>query len=144
LSDKAAEGRMSPSEVIAEGRLEAITRIGEYVATRARVRVVRPPRPAMVMVRHVDPLERTPFHLGEAYVTECEVEVDGVPGYGCCTGREEARALAGAIVDAAVGGGHALASEVFAMVADEERAIEERWSLERRALSRTRVDFDVR
>ncbi len=135
---------MKASEVAAEGRLEELARICQAVVASSQVRVVRPPRPAMVMVRHVDPLERTPFHMGEACVSECEVEVDGIPGYGCCLGREEERALAAAIIDAVIGGNHRMAEEVAALLAEEEREIEERWSQERRAISRTRVDFDVR
>lgn len=135
---------MKTSEIAAEGRIEALARICQVVAARSQVRVLRQPRAAMVMVRQVDPLEHTPFHLGEAYVSECEVEVDGIPGYGCCLGRDEERALAAAIIDAVVCGGHTLSDEVSLMLEAEERGLEERWSQERRAISRTRVDFDVR
>jgi phosphonate C-P lyase system protein PhnG len=144
------------SEIVSEGDLAALETIADRIADRTRIRLLKEPAPAMVMVRHVDPLDKTPFNLGEVYVTECEAEVDGVLGYGCCVGKEEARALFAAIIDAVLvdenssvgengkNGSGALATEVRAWLQEEAERIEERRSLERRAVSGTKVDFDVR
>jgi alpha-D-ribose 1-methylphosphonate 5-triphosphate synthase subunit PhnG len=135
---------MHHSEIVAEAEPEAIREIADTIVNRLPVNVLRAPSPGMVMVRQVDPLENTIFLLGEAYVMECEVEVDGLLGYGCALGAGEERALCGALIDAVVGGGHAIAGEISDLLSAEQRRIEARWEADSRAVASTRVNFDVR
>jgi phosphonate C-P lyase system protein PhnG len=135
---------MDYSEIVAEASTDAVRLIAESILERVEVKVIRPPSPGMVMVRHTDPLENTLFLLGEACVTECEVVVDGLPGYGCSLGSGEERALCGALVDAVLGGGHAIRAEIASLLEEERARIQERWQAESRAVSSTRVSFDVR
>lgn len=135
---------MNYSEIVAEASLHGVRRIAEAILERLAVRVIKPPSPGMVMVQHVDPLENTLFLLGETYVTECEVEVDGLLGYGCAMGAGEERALCAALVDAVVGGGHGVAPEITRLLRDEEREIRGRWETEGLLTASTRVSFDVR
>ena len=132
------------SEIVAHAGPDALQAIADAILNRSGVKILRPPSPGMVMVRHTDPLENTLFLLGEAYVTECEVEVDGHLGYGCALGSGEERALCGALVDAVMGGGHSLESEIEPLLEAEHRRIMERWEAEGRAVASTRVSFDVR
>jgi alpha-D-ribose 1-methylphosphonate 5-triphosphate synthase subunit PhnG len=132
------------SAVTAEAELEAVRSMAEAVAGRFSVRLLRPPEPAMVMVRHREPLENTPFYLGEAYVTECEVEVDGRPGYGCVLGPSEERALCAAIVDAVMGTAHPFAAELQPLLEEQAASLAARRLREARAVGSTRVDFGVR
>lgn len=135
---------MDHSEIVAEASPEAVREIAEFIANRLPVKVLRPPSPGMVMVRHAEPLENIFFLLGETYVTECEVEVDGQLGYGCILGSGEERALCGALVDAVMGGRHPFAAEVAPLLEAEQRRIEARWEAESRAVASTRVSFEVR
>lgn len=131
-------------EIVAEARPDAVRAIAEAILSKSNVRVLKAPAPGMVMVRHTDPLENTLFLLGEAYVTECEVEVDGLLGYGCVLGSGEERALCGALVDAVIGGRHSIASEIERLLEEELRNIEEQRRGENFAVASTRVSFDVR
>jgi alpha-D-ribose 1-methylphosphonate 5-triphosphate synthase subunit PhnG len=135
---------MDHSEIAAEAGTEAVHDIAETIVNRLTVRILKPPSPGMVMVRQVDPLENTAFLLGEAYVTECEVEVDGLPGYGCVLGSDRERALCSALLDAVIGGGNAMAAELAPLLAAEEKRIRARWETESRAVATTRVNFEVR
>ncbi len=135
---------MDYSEIAAEASAEAVRRIAEAVVNQLPVRILKSPSPGMVMVRQVDPLENIIFHLGEAYVTECEVEVDGLPGYGCVLGSGEDRALCSALLDAVIGGGHAATAEIAPLLEAEEKRIRERWDTESKAAATTRVSFEVR
>jgi phosphonate C-P lyase system protein PhnG len=151
------------SEIIAEACTDALREIADLIINRLEVRVLKPPSPGMVMVRHSDPLENTLFLLGETFVTECEVDVDGRLGYGCVLGSGEERALCGALVDAvlggdtpardsgasggnqsASGGNHAIVSEIKHLLEAERLRIETRWEAESRAVASTRVSFEVR
>ena len=89
---------MEYSEIAAEASPEAVRDIIQAILDRVEVKIVRPPSPAMVMVRQVDPLENIPFLLGEAFVTECEVAVDDCRGYGCVLGASDERALLSALL----------------------------------------------
>ena len=127
----------------------ALQEIADLIVNRSDVRLLKPPSPGMVMVRHSDPLENTLFLLGETFVTECEVEVDGRLGYGCVLGSVEERALCGALVDAVLGGGtsaadHPLKSGIESLLEVERLRIQARWEAESRAVASTRVSFEVR
>ncbi len=135
---------MEYSQIAAEGRAEAVREIAQAIVDRLPVRMLKPPSAGMVMVRQIDPLENIPFLLGEAYVTECEVEVDGSAGYGCVLGSDEERALCSALLDAVVGGGHPKASEITPLLEAEEKRIRQRWDAESTAAASTRVSFETR
>ncbi|HVP20058.1 MAG TPA: phosphonate C-P lyase system protein PhnG [Spirochaetia bacterium] len=135
---------MDYSEIAAEAGPEAVRAIAETIANRAAVRILKAPTPGMVMVKQVDPLENVPFLLGEAFVTECEVDVDGCLGYGCVLGTGDDRALCSALLDAVIGGGHSAAAQIVPLLEAEESRIKARWEKESRAAATTRVSFDVR
>jgi len=135
---------MHYSQIAAEGDADGLRDIAEIITSRLAVRVLKPPSPGMVMVRQVDPLENITFLLGEAYVTECEVEVDGQPGYGCVLGASDERALCSALFDAVVGGNHAVAEEIAPLLDALEAQISARWEAESRAAATTRVEFETR
>jgi alpha-D-ribose 1-methylphosphonate 5-triphosphate synthase subunit PhnG len=135
---------MDYSGIVAGASPAAVRAIAEAVLNQSQVNILKPPSPAMVMVRHTDPLENTLFLLGEAYVIECEVEVDGRLGYGRVLGSGEERALCGALVDAIMGGGHPLHDRIEALLAAEARRLDAREQAESRAVAATRVDFDAR
>ncbi|MFG2884695.1 phosphonate C-P lyase system protein PhnG [Streptomyces sp. NPDC048297] len=91
--------------------------------------VVKGPETGMVVLQVREPVEETRFYLGEVLVTECSVEVSGVPGWCMRPGDDRVAALAGALLDAlAEAGGpaaariDALCAEVAARLAAEEAA----------------------
>jgi alpha-D-ribose 1-methylphosphonate 5-triphosphate synthase subunit PhnG len=139
-----SENGLHYSEVCAEGGLEALRELADAIVEQADVRVLREPRAGMVMVRHVDPLEHTAFYMGEAHVTECEVEVDGRLGYGCVLGSGEDRAFYAALVDAVMASGGPLRAEVEAKLKQPAEAIMRARQDESRLAASTRVDFEVR
>lgn len=64
------------------------------------------PRPQLLMQQVQEPVERRQFNLGEVLVTPAEVELAGTRGFAMVPGKAERATLSGAIVDAAVAGGH--------------------------------------
>ena len=96
----------------------------EILEPDPQLAVRQDPRPQLVMQRVVEPVERRPFNLGEVLVTPAEVELDGARGFAMLPGKAERAALSGAIVDAAVAGGHPLSDEMTATLVEaaEDRA----------------------
>ena len=101
------------------------------------------PRPQLVMQQVVEPVERRPFNLGEVVVAPAEVELDGHRGFARLPGKAERAALSGAIVDAAVAGGHRLTEAITTTLADvaADRAASRRqaWAESKH----TTVDFET-
>lgn len=62
--------------------------------------VITPPQVGMAVLQVREPVEQSRFYLGEVLVTECAVEVAGVPGWCMRAGDDRIAALAGALLDA--------------------------------------------
>lgn len=135
---------MEYTTVIAEGDLAKLEQAAQYVLSKLPHRVTMEPAAGLIMVKHIDPLEQTPFYLGEVYVTHCEIEVDGLLGYSCVLGRAIKRARAGAALDAVLGNGHELALEVRRLLDPVAAEIEQKWREERKDAALTKVNFDVK
>jgi alpha-D-ribose 1-methylphosphonate 5-triphosphate synthase subunit PhnG len=86
--------------VLCECELEPLESLVRDLEMHHQVTIVKPPAVCLTMIRTQDSLERQEFYLGEALTTECEVAVDGTPGYGVCLGEEPVRCYSIAIVDA--------------------------------------------
>ena len=135
---------MDYTQVVAEGRIEKLKEIAENIVDNAACKVIKSPAPGMIMLKEVDPLEKTPFYLGEAFVTECEVQVDSGLGYSCVLGENIERALYGGIIDAVIGNKHKLAEITITKLSDEEGYIREKLIQESKEISKTKVNFDVK
>ena len=101
------------------------------------------PRPQLVMQQVREPVERRPFNLGEVLVTPAEVDLDGSRGFAMMPGKAERAALSGAIVDAAVAGGHEATPDVVDALESVERRQRERRRREWAESKHTAVDFDT-
>lgn len=89
--------------------------------------ILQEPKPQLLMQQVREPVEHRPFNLGEVVVTPAEVELNGERGFAMQPGKAERAALSGAIVDAAIAGGHDRATAMI----DELEAVGERRETER-------------
>lgn len=135
---------MDYSMVVASGRLAVLKQVAELITDRLVCKVITHPSPGMIMIKHTDPLEGTPFFLGEAFATQCEVETGGNMGYGCVLGDEPERALYGAIIDSVLGNGLDISGEIIPDLEAEKKYILDKWSEESKLVSKTKVDFDIK
>jgi alpha-D-ribose 1-methylphosphonate 5-triphosphate synthase subunit PhnG len=105
------------------------------------LRIRQEPKPQLVMQQVTEPVERQPFNLAEVLVTAAEVEVGDTDGFAMVAGKAERKALAGAIVDAAIAGGYAptdgFIDRLEAGAAEREERRRQQWA-ESRA---TTVEF---
>jgi alpha-D-ribose 1-methylphosphonate 5-triphosphate synthase subunit PhnG len=93
-------------------------------------------------VRVEEPFERLTFNFTEVTVSEAEVSAGGQRGYAMVLGRRPEKALAGAILDAAIECGHPAAARIEATLrvalAAEELRMEDEWA----RVAPTRVNFE--
>ena len=119
-------------------------RLQELVAALERrhaVVTVKPPSVCLSMIRAEDSLEKQEFYLGEALTTDCEVSVNGSPGYGVCLGEEPVRGYCLAVLDALLHRENAGESEIADFIDRERKILVARETEEFNLILRTQVDF---
>lgn len=129
--------------VLCECDLAALQRFVEQLETRHDVQVVKTPGICLTMVRAEDSLEKQEFFLGEALTTECEVAVDGLPGYGLCLGEEPVRAYCIAVCDALLHSGRTVPDALTTFLDEHRAALATRETEEFNHILRTQVDFKL-
>jgi alpha-D-ribose 1-methylphosphonate 5-triphosphate synthase subunit PhnG len=107
------------------------------------VSIRKQPSVCLTMIPAEDSLEQQQFYLGEALTTECEVMVDGHPGFGLCLGDEPVRAYSIAVVDALLHAGIPLPVEVEAFLAEQGQIVARRDQDEFDLILQTQVDFKL-
>ncbi len=133
-----------------EARLEAIAcadpaglvALADDVLDSFEVEVTRGPAVGLLMVRVEEPSERLPFNFTEVTVSEAEVSAGTHRGYAMVMGKSLERALAGAVLDAALEAGHALSPRIESFLADAQRAAEQEWADRWALIAPTRVRFE--
>ena len=100
FSNAAVKAELEADYTLCECDLEPLQRLISELERSYSVTVRRSPSVCLTMIPAEDSLEQQKFYLGEALTTECEVVVDGLPGYGLCLGDEPVRSYCLAVVDA--------------------------------------------
>lgn len=137
--------RTERTELLARLPEETVFRLAEELAgpSFGAIEVVTQPTVGMIMARVIDGAQGEQFNLGEVLVTEARVSLAGHEGWAMVMGAATDRALAVAIVDAALEAGHTRRPEVerdLAAFAAEQEAVER---VERIRLEATMVDFET-
>lgn len=130
--------------VLSECDLAALQRFVEQLETRHDIKVIKHPGICLTMVRAEDSLEKQEFFLGEALTTECEVAVDGAPGYGLCLGEEPIRGYCIAVCDALLHRGEGtMPAELTAFLEEHRTILATRETEEFNHILRSQVDFKL-
>lgn len=107
------------------------------------VQIITPPTVGMVMARARDGAKGEVFNLGEVLVTEARVSIAGHEGWGMVMGGSLDRALAVAIVDAALEAGHSNQAAVENQLLDFAAQAQAEALSEWVRVAPTKVDFDT-
>lgn len=122
--------------------LPQLQRLVEGLELRYPVQIIREPELCLTMVRAEDSLERQEFYLGEALTTECEVSVNGIPGYGMCLGEQPVRSYCIAVIDS-LREQNLLDDHVQRFVQAEDHRLTEADNAEFKRVLATQVDFKL-
>jgi alpha-D-ribose 1-methylphosphonate 5-triphosphate synthase subunit PhnG len=107
------------------------------------VQIITPPTVGTVMVRAADSAGGEVFNLGEVVVSQARVSLAGHDGWAMVVGHEPERALALAIVDAALEAGHRASLALGRAIAESVAAADKLAQRELDEVASTRVKFDV-
>jgi len=128
---------------LCECDLDPLRRLVDRLEAAYTVTVRKSPSVCLTMIPAEDSLEGQKFYLGEALTTECEVEVDGLPGFGLCLGDEPVRAYSIAVVDALLHSGRPTPAEIEAFLREHGEAVARRDQDEFDLILQTQVDFKL-
>jgi alpha-D-ribose 1-methylphosphonate 5-triphosphate synthase subunit PhnG len=123
--------------------LEPLKQLVSRLEQSYPVEVRKAPSVCLTMVQAEDSLEAQPFYLGEALTTECEVSVDGRPGFGLCLGDEPLRAYCIAVVDALLHREGPAIHEIDVFLGEQGKAVTRRDQDEFDLVLQTQVDFKL-
>jgi alpha-D-ribose 1-methylphosphonate 5-triphosphate synthase subunit PhnG len=129
--------------IICECDLEPLETFVRELEPHCAIQVVRHPAVGTTMIRAEDSVEGQPFYLGEALITECELNIDGQPGFGLCLGDEPVRSYCMAFLDALMLLSDPRLSRVEAFLSEQAALIEGRVRAEHDLVQRTKVDFKL-
>lgn len=128
--------------ILCECPLEPLKALVEELEGEFEVTVAKEPSVCLTMIRAEDSLEKQEFFLGEALTTECEVTVDGKPGFGLCLGEEPERGYCIAVLDALLCEG-AKDERIERFLREQEEAARRRDQEDYARTMSTRVDFKL-
>ena len=109
---------------------------------KSQVKILSGPRRALVMLRVRETVANSLFNAGEVLVTEVKLELDEQFGFGMVIGDSPRRAMAVALVDAALRKGGPVADQLQHELAELERQLTKRNQHLEALVARTKVEFE--
>lgn len=131
------------TKILIEGTPALPAVLGEQIEKQYQVHVVEAPNPGLVMVKARENAKRSLFYLGEVFVTEAKVEINGHIGLGIVQGTKPELARQLAIIDAAYKGQLKETQGWEPLLLQEEAQIERERLEKEAALLATKVQFDT-
>ncbi len=135
--------RKKRTEILIKGSAEVSVKLAQEILKTYQVKTIEEPNNSLVMVKVRESAQQTLFYLGEVFITECKVMIDGYLGIGMAKGHELELVYNLAIIDAAY---NAKLSETkdwsSVLLLEEGRIQSEREGLMKKVL-KTKVNFET-
>lgn len=136
---------MNHYHILANCSEEQVCRLAAIVLQgyqRSQVKLLSGPRQALVMLRVRETVATSLFHAGEVLVTEVKLELDEQFGFGMIIGESPCRAMAVALVDAALRKGGSVADQLQHELAELDRQLAKHHQQVQALVATTKVDFE--
>lgn len=135
--------RKERTEILAKSDVKALKKMASVIGKAHFVEKIEDSNSGLVMVKMRESGQKHLFYLGEVFVTECKVLINGVMGLGIIRGAHLKKAYYMAVIDAAY---NAQVKEVIKlddMLLTAKGKIDEQKSLEVSRILKTKVDFET-
>ena len=109
----------------------------------SQIKLLRGPQRGLVMLRMRETVANSQFNAGEILVTEVKLELDGQFGYGMVMGDSPRRAMAVALVDAALRKNELVARQLEQKLAELQQQLQHNHQRLYSIAATTRVNFEV-
>ena len=110
--------------------------------SKSKIQILSGPRQGLVMLRVRETVANSQFNAGEVLVTEVRLELEGQFGFGMVIGDSPRRAMAIALVDAALGKGGQVADQLREDLAKLERQLTKSRQRLQALVDTTKVEFE--
>ena len=109
---------------------------------KSQVKLLSGPRQGLVMLRVRETVANSQFNAGEVLVTEVKLELEGQFGFGMVIGDSPHRAMAIALVDAALGKGGPVADQLLQELVELDQRLGKSHQHLQALVDTTRVEFE--
>ena len=137
---------MNHYQILASASEEQLNHLASLILeeyTAIQVILLSGPQRGLVMLRVRESVANSLFNAGEVLVTEVKLELDGQFGYGMVIGDSPRKAIAIALVDAALRKGEQVAKRLEHELAAIQRQIKSNNQRMFNVAATTRVDFEI-
>jgi alpha-D-ribose 1-methylphosphonate 5-triphosphate synthase subunit PhnG len=128
--------------ILVESDIQELKSLVSILELQFNVKITQSPSIALTMIKAEDSVEGQEFNLGECLITDCEVSINDVTGYGICKGDESQRAYCIAVVDAVMQT-DSENPEVLDFLKKQEQIISQTRKELYNHIIKTRVDFKM-
>jgi len=135
--------RKKRTEVLIKGWPEVSAKFAQEIRAVYDINTIEEPNNSLVMVKVRESAKRSLFYLGEVFITECKVMIEGALGIGMVKGHEAVLAYNLAIIDAAYNGNLPETKAWINVLLLEEAHINEEWEALKNKVLKTKVNFDT-
>ena len=136
---------MNHYHILANSPEEQVCQLASIVLQNyqeSQVKLLSGPRQALVMLRVRETVADSLFHAGEVLVTEVKLELDGQFGFGMTLGESPRRAMALALVDAALRRGGSVADLLQRELVELGRQLTRQQQQIQALVNTTKVEFE--
>ncbi|MBV8695564.1 MAG: phosphonate C-P lyase system protein PhnG [Ktedonobacteraceae bacterium] len=137
---------MNHHHILANCSEEQLSRLAILVLqayTASTIKLLSGPQRGLVMLRVRETIADSSFNAGEILVTEVKLEIDGQFGFGMIIGDSPSRAMAIALVDAALRKGEAVSTLLQEELAELGRQLHLHHQRTYNLVAATKVDFET-
>ncbi|WZL74711.1 phosphonate C-P lyase system protein PhnG [Clostridiaceae bacterium 35-E11] len=131
------------TEILVKGSIEIAKKLAEEIRDHYHVKAIEEPNNGLVMVKMRETAKKNLFYLGEIFVTEAKVHVEGNLGIGIVYGNNPALAYYLAVINAAYNGGLKETEGWSEILLNEEKNIKIKRDKYRAKVLKTKVSFET-
>lgn len=132
-------------QILANSSVEALARLATFVLEKypaSQIKILSGPRQGLVMLRMRESVANSQFNAGEILVTEVKLELDGQFGFGTIIGDSARRAMAVALLDAAIRKGGPVASQLEGEIAQLGEQLQQSRQRMHDLVASSKVEFE--
>ncbi|MHB8072756.1 phosphonate C-P lyase system protein PhnG [Desulfosporosinus fructosivorans] len=135
--------RKKRTELLIKGSAEVSKEFAQEILKMYQVKIIEEPNNSLVMVKVRESAQQSLFYLGEVFITECKVMIDGYLGIGMAKGHELDLVYNLAIIDAAYNADLPETKEWMDVLLLEERRIKDECEGLNNKVLKTKVHFET-
>ena len=135
--------RKRRTEILLKSPRELAEKLGQEILINYPVKSIEEPNNGLVMLKVRETAKRQLFYLGEVFITECKVMIDGHLGIGIVKGHEPEFAFNLAVIDSAFNADLQETKEWIKVLTHEENAIKQNEEELKGKILKTKVNFEM-